>query len=87
MSDQSDAEILQHTTLTTDRPPYPRWDSDKPSRPASGRRTRPRPRRYRDQPYREIKGKGKAKAIPLQVWKDPEGSRKVRLSDFKTIRT
>ena len=27
------------------------------------------------------------KAIPLQVWAGPEGSRKVRLPDFKTIGT
>jgi hypothetical protein len=29
----------------------------------------------------------KAKAIPLQAWTDPEGSRRLRLSDFKTIGT
>jgi len=27
------------------------------------------------------------KAIPLQAWTDPEGSRKLRLPDFKTIGT
>jgi len=27
----------------------------------------------------------KCKAIPLQAWIGPEGSRKLRLSDFKTI--
>jgi hypothetical protein len=27
------------------------------------------------------------KAIPLQAWTGPEGSRRVRLSDFKTIST
>jgi len=26
----------------------------------------------------------KGKAIPLQAWKGPEGSRRFRLSDFKT---
>jgi len=31
------------------------------------------------------KGKGKGKAIPLQAWTGPEGSR--RLPDFKTIGT
>jgi hypothetical protein len=31
--------------------------------------------------------KGKSKAIPLQVWKGPEGSRRLRLPDFKTIGT
>jgi len=29
----------------------------------------------------------KGKAIPLQAWKGPEGSRRLRLSDFKTIGT
>jgi hypothetical protein len=28
----------------------------------------------------------KVKAIPLQVWTGPEGSRRLRLSDFKDIR-
>jgi hypothetical protein len=32
-------------------------------------------------------GKGKVKAIPLQVWTGPEDSRKFRLLDFNTIRT
>jgi len=32
-----------------------------------------------------VKGKGKGKAIPLQSWKDPEGSTRLRLPDFKTI--
>ena len=27
------------------------------------------------------------KAIPLQAWRDPEGSRRLRLPDFKTIGT
>jgi len=46
----------------------------------------------------EVKGKakgtfqqrhemGKGKAIPLQTWTGPEGSRKLRLPDFKTIGT
>jgi len=30
------------------------------------------------------KGKGKGKAIPLQAWTGPEGSRRLRLTDFKT---
>jgi hypothetical protein len=30
---------------------------------------------------------GKGKAIPLQAWTDPEGSRRLRLPDFKTIST
>jgi len=29
--------------------------------------------------------KGKGKAIPLQAWTGPKGSRRLRLSDFKTI--
>jgi hypothetical protein len=31
--------------------------------------------------------KGKGKAIPLQAWTGPEGSRKLRLPDFKIIST
>jgi hypothetical protein len=33
------------------------------------------------------KYKGKGKAIPLQAWTGPEGSRRLRLPDFKTIDT
>jgi hypothetical protein len=33
------------------------------------------------------KVKKKGKAIPLQAWTDPEGSRRLRLPDFKTIGT
>jgi hypothetical protein len=29
----------------------------------------------------------KKKAIPLQAWTDPKGSRRLRLPDFKTIGT
>jgi hypothetical protein len=29
--------------------------------------------------------KGKNKAVPLQAWTGPEGSRNLRLPDFKTI--
>jgi hypothetical protein len=32
-------------------------------------------------------GKGKGKEIPLQVSTGPEGSRRLRLPDFKTIYT
>jgi hypothetical protein len=32
-------------------------------------------------------GKGKGKAIPLLAWTGPEGSRRLRLPDFKTIGT
>ena len=31
-----------------------------------------------------FKGKGKGKAIPLQAWTGPEGSRKLRFPDFVT---
>jgi len=31
--------------------------------------------------------KAKGKAIPLQAWAGPEGSRRLRLPDFKTIGT
>jgi len=30
---------------------------------------------------------GKSKAIPLQAWTGPEGSRRLRLPDFETIGT
>jgi len=29
----------------------------------------------------------KGKAIPLQAWTSPEGSRRMRLPDFKTVGT
>jgi len=29
----------------------------------------------------------KSKAIPLQAWRGPEGSKRLRLTDFKTIGT
>ena len=35
----------------------------------------------------KIKGKGQGKAIPLQAWTGPEGSRRLRLPDFKTFNT
>jgi hypothetical protein len=31
--------------------------------------------------------KGKGKAIPLHTWTDPEGFRRLRLPDFKTVNT
>jgi hypothetical protein len=34
-----------------------------------------------------ISGEGKGKAIPTQAWTDPEGYRRLRLPDFKTIGT
>jgi len=34
-----------------------------------------------------IYSKGKGKAIPLQAWTGAEGSKRLRLSDFKTIGT
>ena len=33
------------------------------------------------------KGKGKGIAIPLQAWTGPEGYRRLRLPDFKTVGT
>ena len=41
----------QHTTLTTDRHPCPRWDSNRRSQQASGRRPTPWPRGHRDRRY------------------------------------
>jgi len=34
-----------------------------------------------------LESKGKGKAILLQVWTGPEGSRRLKLPDFKTIGT
>jgi len=31
-----------------------------------------------------VKGKGKGRAVPLQAWTGPEGSRKLRFPDFMT---
>jgi len=31
-----------------------------------------------------MKGKGKGKAVPLQAWTGPEGSRKLMFPDFMT---
>ena len=36
---------------------------------------------------KSIKENIKGKAIPLQAWTGPEGSRRLRLPDFKTIGT
>jgi len=36
---------------------------------------------------REVKGKGKGKAIPLQAWTGPEVSRRLRLPDVQTVGT
>jgi hypothetical protein len=38
-------------------------------------------------PYLILYYKGKGKAIPLQAWTGPEGSRRLRLPDFMTIST
>ena len=32
----------------------------------------------------KLTGKGKGKAVPLQAWTDPKGSRKLRFPDFLT---
>ena len=37
--------------------------------------------------HEQGKVKDKVKAIPLQAWTGPEGSRRLRLPDFKTIDT
>jgi hypothetical protein len=34
-----------------------------------------------------VDGQGKGKAIPLQAWTGLEGSRRLKLPDFKTIGT
>ena len=34
-----------------------------------------------------INDKGKGKGIPFQAWTGPEGSRRLRLPDFKTVGT
>jgi len=46
-----------------------------------------RPRRGVDHPPASSEGKGKGKAIPLQVWTGSEVSRRFRLPDFNTIDT
>jgi hypothetical protein len=40
---------------------------------------------WKSELVKEIKGTGKA--IPLQAWTGPVGSRRLRLPDFKTIGT
>jgi len=45
------------------------------------------PVRFHDNSFVIRYGKGKGKAIPLQVWTGPEGSRKMRFPDFKQIDT
>ena len=37
--------------------------------------------------YMYMKVKVQGKAVPLQAWTGPEGSRRLRLPDFKTIGT
>ena len=38
-------------------------------------------------PLSLLLSKSKGKAIPLQAWTGPEGSRRLKLPDFKTIGT
>jgi hypothetical protein len=38
-------------------------------------------------PTYKVTIKGKGKAIPLQAWTSPEGSRRLRLPDYKTTGT
>jgi hypothetical protein len=50
----------------------------------------PRRKISRYSPHKRLGGPrkfGKGKAIPLQAWTDPEGSRRLRLPDYKTIGT
>jgi len=42
------------------------------------------PRSRRAVPNRAVSCKGKGKAVPLQAWSGPEGSRKLRFPDFMT---
>ena len=37
--------------------------------------------------YRTLVGGGGDKAVPVQAWTDPEGSRSLRFPHFKRIRT
>jgi len=41
----------------------------------------------RNVPKQYLNCMGKGKAIPLQAWTGPEGSRRLRLPDVKTIST
>jgi hypothetical protein len=38
-------------------------------------------------PELRTRGQETSKAIPLQAWRGPEGSRRLRLPDFRTIGT
>jgi hypothetical protein len=40
-----------------------------------------------EQDFKGFEETPKGKAIPLQAWTGPEGSRRLRLTDFKTIST
>jgi len=47
-----------------------------------------RMKKLKEKYYLEITcANGKGKAIPLQAWTGPEGSRSLKIPDFKTIRT
>ena len=39
---------------------------------------------FKKQPVTDIYGNKKVKAVPLQAWSGPEGSRKLRFPDFMT---
>jgi hypothetical protein len=43
--------------------------------------------RHMEKPALNQVKQGKGKAIPLQAWTDSEGSRRLRLPDFKTFGT
>jgi hypothetical protein len=40
---------------------------------------------FRDAAWVYIQGKGKGKAVPLQAWSGPDGSRKLRFPHFMTM--
>jgi hypothetical protein len=42
------------------------------------------PRKYTWYSFQLVLGKGKGKAVPLQAWCGPEGSRKLSFPDFMT---
>jgi hypothetical protein len=53
--------------------------------PAGCRRLRPEIHDFHVIHFSPCKGKGKA--IPLQAWTGPEGSRRLRFPDFQTVGT
>ena len=90
--------LTTHTTLTRDKHPFPRADSNAQPQQASGPQTHALVGAgtgigaYYLMIYFKISfrhthgnnGKGKGKEVPLQAWSGPEGSRKLRFPDFMT---